>query len=168
VRHGRKEEEHTRTPHLWPLLLSLSLITLLRHHVPNITTALPDMPTSRQSHALPLPQPTRMVSWPPLDTACAPSPAYKRPPFLPEKTHTTFLYLLDILFQLLFPWFVPKSDAGELLAASCAAVPDHLSSPLLDEVAEWRSLCRLDITAATPCRPSVSTVAVPLPDPLSR
>jgi hypothetical protein len=87
---------------------------------------------------------------------------------LTGKIHTNPSYLLDILFQLLFPWFVPKSDAGELLAASCAAVPDHLSSPLLDEVAEWRSLCRLDITAAAPHRPPVSTVAVPLPDPLSR
>jgi hypothetical protein len=84
-------------PHLWPLLLSLSLITLLRHRVPNITTAPPDMPTSRQSHALPLPQPTHTVSCPPLDTAGAPSPAYKRPPFFPEKIHTTSLSLLNVV-----------------------------------------------------------------------
>jgi hypothetical protein len=87
---------------------------------------------------------------------------------LAEKIHTNPCYLLDILFQLLFSLLLPKSDAGELLAASCAAVPDHLSSPLLDKVAEWRSLRRLDITAAAPRRPPVSTVAVPLPDPLSR
>jgi hypothetical protein len=42
----------------------------------------------RQNHALPLPQPTRTVYWPPLDTAGAPSPAYKKPPFFPEKIHT--------------------------------------------------------------------------------
>jgi hypothetical protein len=97
VRPERKKEENTRTPHLWPLLLSLSLVTLLRHRVPNVTTAPPDMPTSRQSHALPLPQPTRTVSCPPETILRGPSPVYKRPPFLTGKIHTTFLYLLDIV-----------------------------------------------------------------------
>jgi hypothetical protein len=42
----------------------------------------------RQNPALPLPRPTRTVCWPPLDTAGAPSPTYKKPPFFPEKVPT--------------------------------------------------------------------------------
>jgi hypothetical protein len=44
--------------------------------------------STRQRRPLFTPLPARAVSWPPLDTACAPSPAYKRPPFFPKKIHT--------------------------------------------------------------------------------
>jgi hypothetical protein len=36
-----------------------------------------------------------MVSCPPETSLRAPSPVYKKPPFLTGKMHNTFLYLLD-------------------------------------------------------------------------
>jgi hypothetical protein len=97
----KKGGEQPGPPHLWPLLLSLSLVTLPRHHVPNVTLAPLDMPPSRQSHALPLPQPTRTVSCPPETILRAPSPVYKKPPFFPEKIDTTTLSLPDNLLSAL-------------------------------------------------------------------
>jgi hypothetical protein len=43
------------------------------------------------------------MSWPPLDTAGAPSPVYKKPPFLTGKMHNSFLYLLDNISLSLVP-----------------------------------------------------------------
>jgi hypothetical protein len=51
----------------------------------------------RQNPALPLPRPTRTVCWPPLDTAGAPSPTYKKPPFFPKKIRTIPTTSLDNL-----------------------------------------------------------------------
>jgi hypothetical protein len=51
----------------------------------------------RQNPALPLPRPTRTVCWPPLDIAGAPSPAYIKPPFFPEKDRTIPSTSLDNL-----------------------------------------------------------------------
>jgi hypothetical protein len=80
-----QRKTHPDPPPLATAPLSLSLITLLCHRVPNVTTAPPDMPTSRQSHAMPLPQPTRTVSCPPETIRCAPSPVYKKAPILGRK-----------------------------------------------------------------------------------
>jgi hypothetical protein len=56
---------------------------------------------TRQPCPLFTPLPARAASCPPLDTARAPSPAYKRSPFLTEKIHTNPSYLPDILISLL-------------------------------------------------------------------
>jgi hypothetical protein len=90
-----QRKTHPDPPPLATAPLSISLVTLPRHHIPNVTPAPLDMPTSRQSHALPLPQPTCMVSCPPETSLRAPSLVYKKPPFLTGKMHNTFLYLLD-------------------------------------------------------------------------
>jgi hypothetical protein len=74
----------------------------------------------RQNHALPLPRPTRTVSCPPLDTAGAPSPAYKRAPCWPEKIHTTSLSPLDIVSHGFASWF---ELAGAGRAPGCPRVP---------------------------------------------
>jgi hypothetical protein len=51
--------------------------------------------STRQSRPLFTLLPARAVSWPPLDTAGAPSPVYKKPPFFPEKIHAITRNLLD-------------------------------------------------------------------------
>jgi hypothetical protein len=74
----------TRTPHLSPsepdrLDPFHRARTLMQHAAARST---------RQRRPLFTPLPARAVSWPPLDTAGAPSPAYKKPPFFPEKIPT--------------------------------------------------------------------------------
>jgi hypothetical protein len=66
------------------------------------------------------PLPARAVSWPPLDTACAPSLAYKRPPFFPEKIHTIPSTSPDILLSLLS---LPIELAGAGQAPRAPRVP---------------------------------------------
>jgi hypothetical protein len=76
------------------------------------------------------------------------SPAYKRPPFFPEKTHTIPSTSPDILLSLLS---LPIELAGAGRAPRAPRVPgepDHLLPLCLSRVAESCSLHRLDILPA--------------------
>jgi hypothetical protein len=78
------EENHRSTPSLSPSELdrldpSHRARTRMQHAASRST---------RQRRPLFTPLLARAVSWPPLDTACAPPPAYKRPPLLNGKMHT--------------------------------------------------------------------------------
>jgi hypothetical protein len=101
VRPGRRGRQSNQTPSLSPAELD--------HLDPSHRARMRMQPaaarSTRQRRPLFTPLPARAVSWPPLDTACDPSPAYKRPPFFPKKTHTTFLYLLDIISLEVASWF---------------------------------------------------------------
>jgi hypothetical protein len=108
---------------------------------------------SRQSHALPLPQLTRTVSWPPETIICAPSPAYKRPPFLNGKIHTTFLYLVDIVSRCLASWFELAGAGRAPGRPDVPSVPAFPSSHRLDEVDEEKLLRRTATRRRLPCLP---------------
>jgi hypothetical protein len=157
VRQGRKEEKSPWPRPQAPLLPIDSVVTLPRHHVPNVTLAPLDMPTSRQSHALPLPQPTRTVCWPPLDTACAPSPAYKRAPCWPEKMHTTTLSLLDILFSLVARRFELAGVDRAPGRPRVPGVPEPPSSCRQYKVEEEEILRRSATPRRLPCLPRRAT-----------
>jgi hypothetical protein len=93
VRHGWHGGRAHRTPPMPPsepdhLSPSHRARTLLQHAAARLP---------RQNPALPLPRPTHTVYWPPLDIAGAPSPAYIKPPFFPEKNHTIPRTSLDNL-----------------------------------------------------------------------
>jgi hypothetical protein len=171
LRLGRREESNP-DPHLWPLLLSLSLVTLPRYHVPNVTPAPLDMPTSRQSHTLSLPQPTCTVSWPPETILLAPSPVYKKPPFFPKKIHAITRNLPDILSSSLSSYF---ELAGNVVLAGHR--PGHRAFPAIPclprRAACWRWPRRTPTAALHPLRRSPSPlvslpVAATLPGSLSR
>jgi hypothetical protein len=119
--------------------------------------------STRQRRPLFTPLPARAVSWPPLDTAGAPSPSYKRPPFFPENIHTTSLSLLDIVSQQFASQF---ELAGARRAPGHAAIPGDSEPPPTyrrSRAAEKDSLRRRDTPPSPPVLSAPSPAAVLLP-----
>jgi hypothetical protein len=149
VRPGRKGRQSHRTPSLSPsepdrLDPSHRARTRKQHATARST---------RQRRPLFTPLPARAVSWPPLDTTGAPSPAYKRPPFLPEKTHTTILYLLDIVSLEVASWFELAGAGRAPGRPDIPGVPEPPSSRRLDKVEEEELLRRSATRRRVPCLP---------------
>jgi hypothetical protein len=107
--------------------------------------------STRQRRPLFTPLPARAVSWPPLDTAGAPSPAYKKPPFLPEKMHAITRDLPDILSSSLSPYF---ELAGNVVLAGHRVFPAFQCFPR--RCTCWRWPRRTTAAALHPRRRSPS------------
>jgi hypothetical protein len=125
-----------RWSHPDALLLALPLVTLLRHRVPNVTTAPPDIPTPLQSHCshgstpmTAMPRPCPRPHWPPPRPATS---AYKRHPGSRQRASTTPTNLPDIPFSSPSSRFALELDADELWMRSRSAALDHRSPPFTD------------------------------------
>jgi hypothetical protein len=160
MRHGRHGGRTHRTPPMSPsepdrLDTSHRARTLLQHAAAR---------RPRQNQALPLPRPTHTVYWPPLDLAGAPSPAYKKPPFFPEKNHTIPSTSLDNVS--LSP--VPCVELADLdRSAEHRAFPAVLSFPRCCACWRWRRrapAATLHPRRRSPSPPVSSPCAALLPD----
>jgi hypothetical protein len=94
----------------------------------------------------------------PIPSPHAPSPAYKRPPFLNGKMHTTSLSLLDIVSHSFASWF-ELAGAGQAPGRPAVpGVPVPPSSCRLDEV-DKEKICRGSASPPPPSSSSASSSA---------
>jgi hypothetical protein len=142
------EQEHNRTPTMPPSEpdhpdLSHRARTHLQHTAARST---------RQRRPSSLPQPTPAALSPQIHSPRAPSPAYIKPPFFPEKIPTIPSYLLDIISSLVGRRFELAGVGRAPERAAVPGVPAAPSSFRLDKVEEEELLRR---TAARRRLPSL-------------